>query len=92
MAKNQQPSDAPEATTTSEAEGYSAERLARMAKGAMVTVFDLEKDGQVKVDPKTKQKLVVTRPITAADIFSHAVRGDRVVIVTIDGQKLDVAA
>lgn len=34
---------------------------------------------------------VVMRPIKAAEVLSHRVRGDRIAVVTTDGQKFDAA-
>ncbi|WP_119301135.1 hypothetical protein [Dongia deserti] len=70
----------------------TAEQLAKVAKGVTVRVFDVDKKGNPVVDPKTKQKIVIERTATVDDILSHAVRGNRVTIVTIDGQKIEAAA
>ncbi|WP_119304961.1 hypothetical protein [Dongia deserti] len=70
----------------------TAEQLAKLAKGTKVRVFDVDKKGNPVIDPKTKQKVVIEREVTAADILDHRMRGDKVTIVTIDGQKIEAAA
>jgi hypothetical protein len=87
------PAPKTEPTTPAESKPtFTNAQLAKLAKGTTVRVFDLDKDGNPKVDKETKQKIVVTRDITADDIFSHRIAGNTVRIVTVDGQKVVVPA
>lgn len=81
-----------ESAPASEVAGYSNERLAKMAKGTTVRVFERDKNGDFIVDEETGLKRVIQRAITAEDIHAHHVRGDQVTIVTVDGQKIIAAA
>lgn len=62
---------------------FTREQLAKMAKGATVRVQ--------LVDKKTAEKSVVDQPIAAEHVLSHRMAGDKVIITTIDGQKIEAA-
>jgi hypothetical protein len=66
------------------------DQLAVMAGGKTVRVWKVDREGKPVIDPTTKQRVAEDRPIAPEHIVAHRIDGDRVIIVTIDGQKLDL--
>lgn len=76
-----QPGEKPAETTTSaQADKAAAADVVKLFKGHAVRFHKEGKDGKVEI---------VERDLTTADLLSVKDHGDRVVVVTIDGQKLE---
>lgn len=60
------------------------------AEGKTVRVWKLDAEGRPVIDQSIKQRVAQEVPIAAEHIFAHRIDGDRVHIVTVDGQKLTV--